>query len=69
MLNLTPPCEKLHLDTFCTQVIDEADRMMDEFKHDWLSQVEACVYTVSTPPGGSPGYYARKMPEALTVAR
>jgi len=28
----------------CGQVIDEADRMMDEVKQDWLSLVDKAVY-------------------------
>jgi len=28
----------------CDQVIDEADRMMDEIKQDWLSLVDKAVY-------------------------
>ena len=28
----------------CTQVIDEADRVMEEIKQDWLSLVDKAVY-------------------------
>ncbi|KAI0213479.1 ATP-dependent RNA helicase DDX51 [Lamellibrachia satsuma] len=33
-------------------VIDEADRMMDEIKHDWLMQVERAVYQGDMNPSG-----------------
>lgn len=32
------------INVFDIQVIDEADRMMDEIKQDWLIQVETAVY-------------------------
>ena len=39
-------------------MIDEADRMMEEIKQDWLTQLEKAVYTAR---GGAP--------QPLTVAR
>jgi len=32
------------VDMICEQVIDEADRMMEEIKQDWLSLVDKAVY-------------------------
>jgi len=37
--------DDIHKLTSNHQVIDEADRMMDEIKHDWLRYVEDAVYS------------------------
>ncbi|XP_023932582.1 ATP-dependent RNA helicase DDX51 [Lingula anatina] len=47
-INLTPGFTLQHLQFL---VIDEADRMMDEIKQDWLTRVETAVYEHRTKPG------------------
>ena len=58
------------------QVIDEADRMMDEFKQDWLSQLERAIYKHQEafgqlPQGASIASQrvSRQQPGPLTAAR
>ncbi|XP_046546040.1 LOW QUALITY PROTEIN: ATP-dependent RNA helicase DDX51-like [Haliotis rubra] len=46
-------------------VIDEADRMMDEIKQDWLSILEGTVYNQD---GRQQGSISREVPGPLTVA-
>lgn len=43
------------------QVIDEADRMMDEIKQDWLKQVEDAVYQHRPRPGPLNVFSAARM--------
>jgi hypothetical protein len=47
----------------CCQVIDEADRMMDEIKQGWLEQLERAVY------GDNETSHDRHLPGPLTAAR
>ena len=46
----------------CCQVVDEADRMMEEIKHDWLALLESAVYV-------GRGLVTRTRPGPLTVAQ
>lgn len=48
------------------QVIDEADRQMDDVYDDWLSQVEKAAYT---PKLGAFAAYHREKPGPITIAR
>lgn len=45
----------------CVQVIDEADRMMDEVKQDWLTQVEKAVYSSDPDSDWSMGSVSRNI--------
>ena len=55
-------------------MIDEADRMMDEIKHDWLMQVEWAVYQGAVNPNGEQrlsdetGNALRSAPGPITAA-
>ena len=55
-------------------MIDEADRMMDEIKHDWLMQVEWAVYQGDVNPSGEQrlsdetGNALRSAPGPITAA-
>ena len=52
------------------QVIDEADRMMDEISKDWISQVEKSAYPGKTAPYGVASLVqARPKPGPVTLAR
>ena len=56
-------------------MIDEADRMMDEIKHDWLMQVERAVYQGDVNGSGEQrlsdetGNALRSAPGPITAAR
>ena len=52
------------------QVIDEADRMMDEISKDWISQVEKSAYPGKSAPFGVASLVqARPKPGPVTLAR
>ena len=55
-------------------MIDEADRMMDEIKQDWLTQVENAVYTRRTNKeenvkGTTRAPFERSLPGPNTAAK
>ncbi|XP_076471080.1 ATP-dependent RNA helicase DDX51-like [Babylonia areolata] len=61
-VNSTPGFDLSHLRFL---VIDEADRMMEDIKHDWLSVVETAAYTTA-PQAYRP--MSRSLPGPLTIA-
>ena len=51
-------------------MIDEADRMMDDIKQDWLTQVENAVYSRDTDRKGTTrAPFGRSLPGPNTVAK
>lgn len=54
---------------FHIQVIDEADRVIDDIKHDWLALVEKAVYKTNVNGNIFDSEFIRPKPGPLTVAK